>query len=103
MPIPTHLGSTKTLSLGTQNGDYCKMPTLKLKITKTQERANLSSSLQDCSKIIGYVQIKPKLSPHSMGRIVYIPDTLISKVRQPPNIGGYQVSNLNSGQERSHH
>ena len=37
--------------------------------------------------------IMAKLPPHSINRIMYKSDPLISQIRQPPNISGYQVSN----------
>ena len=93
LSIPMHLSNAKALSLRTRNGDYYEVPDPKLKGTRAQERPDRSSRLQDSSEVIEYVLIKPKLPPHSIGRIMNIADALISQIRQPPSIDGCQVCN----------
>ena len=92
LPITVHLGSAKAHYLGTRDGDCCEKFTSKLKGTRAQEGTDWGGSVQNQSKTIGYVLVKHKLPPHPVGKIAHISDTLIGQVRQPPSIGGSQVS-----------
>ena len=69
------------------------MPSPKLKGTMSQEWPNRSGRLHNSRKIIKNILIQPKLPPHSISRIMYKPNPLIGQIRQPPSIGGCQVSN----------
>ena len=57
-----------------------------------QEQSDGSRRLHKKRKIVKNVLIKPKLSSHSVGRIMHKLKALVSQIRQPPSIGGCQVS-----------